>query len=274
MADPGVAATARQREMWAAGDFPRVARQTVAQFGPALVRAAGIGPGQRVLDLAAGSGTVAVPAAQAGANVVAADLTPELFVAGRAAAAAAGVEISWVEADAQALPFADGEFDAVVSSMGVMFAPDHERAAAELLRVCRPGGRIALISGAPGGWLMRLFTLLAPYGPPPPEGFRPPLFWGQPQYLAALLGDRVRELDSEPHVLEAPFESVDALLDFYKANFGPVVMAYRHIGDDAERRPQLDRALELWATEMSADRPDGSAAFRLEYLLSSATLAG
>lgn len=132
------------REVWAAGDFPAVARRSVTEFGPAIVRACEIGPGQRVLDIAAGPGTVSIPAAQAGAAVVATDITPELFIAGRAAAQQAGVEIEWIEADAQDLPFADGEFDAVVSSMGVMFAPDHQRAAAELLRVCRPGGRIGL----------------------------------------------------------------------------------------------------------------------------------
>src|SRR4051794_35410418 len=106
---------ARARAMWASGDFPRVSRETVASVGPALVEAAGVGPGMRVLDVAAGSGNTAIPAAVAGAQVVASDLTPELFDAGRADAAAAGVELEWVEADAEALPFPDASFDAVLS---------------------------------------------------------------------------------------------------------------------------------------------------------------
>ena len=144
--------------MWALGDYHRFATQLVWEVGPVVVEAAGIRPGMRVLDVAAGTGNVAVRAAEAGADVVASDLTPENLAAGRAAAEARGIELDWVEADAEALPFADGAFDAVTSAFGVMFAPDHRAAARELLRVCRPGGTIALASFAPdgaGGRLLR-----------------------------------------------------------------------------------------------------------------------
>ena len=135
-------ANASARTMWALGDYHRFATETVWELGPILVAASGVSAGQRVLDVAAGTGNVAIRAAQAGASVVASDITPEHFDAGRRAAREAGVELEWIEGDAQALPFADDEFDIVTSCFGAMFAPDHGAAANELLRVCRPGGVI------------------------------------------------------------------------------------------------------------------------------------
>ncbi|MGH7694548.1 MAG: class I SAM-dependent methyltransferase, partial [Gemmatimonadaceae bacterium] len=128
------------RRMWALGDYHRFATETVWQLGPILVRACGISAGQRVLDVAAGTGNVAIRAAEVGARVVASDLTPENFAAGRREAAARGVELEWIEADAERLPFADDEFDVVTSSLGAIFAPDHRAAAYEMFRVCRRGG--------------------------------------------------------------------------------------------------------------------------------------
>src|SRR5687767_6476384 len=139
------------REMWALGDYHRFATTLVWDLGPVLVKACGISAGQRVLDVAAGSGNVAIRAAETGAQVVASDLTPENFEAGRREARACGVELEWIEADAEALPFDDGAFDVVTSSLGAMFAPDHQRVADELLRVCRPGGTIGLLAFTPEG---------------------------------------------------------------------------------------------------------------------------
>ena len=129
--------------MWASGDYPSMVETFLAPLGPRLVEACGIGPGMRVLDVAAGTGNASIPAAERGAEVTASDLTPELFEAGRARAEAAGVELEWAEADAEKLPFEDASFDVVISAIGVMFAPHHQAAADELVRVCRPAARSA-----------------------------------------------------------------------------------------------------------------------------------
>ena len=146
--DEDRALKARHSAMWALGNYSAVASEVIASLGPIVVEAAGIMAGQRVHDVAAGSGNVALPAARTGAEVLATDLTPELLDKGRGDAEAEGLTIAWRVADAEALPFADGEFDAVVSCVGVMFAPHHQPAADELLRVCRPGGTIGLISSS------------------------------------------------------------------------------------------------------------------------------
>jgi ubiquinone/menaquinone biosynthesis C-methylase UbiE len=140
---------AKHRAIWATGDYTRVASDLVAPLGPVLVEASGIGPDDRVLDVAAGTGNPAIPAAAIGARVVASDLTPELLERGRTVAAECGVELEWAEANAEALPFADNYFDAVLSCIGVMFAPHHQAAADEIVRVCKPGGTIALINWTP-----------------------------------------------------------------------------------------------------------------------------
>ncbi|GAA2572903.1 class I SAM-dependent methyltransferase [Pseudonocardia hydrocarbonoxydans] len=150
------------RATWSAGDYAEVARQVIPDLGAALVRAAGVLPGNRVLDVAAGAGNAALPAASQGADVVAADITPELLDAGRAEADRRGLSVEWVEADAAAMPFADGEFDVVLSCVGVMFAPDQQAAAAELLRVCRPGGTVALLSWTPTGFIGDLLRAVRP----------------------------------------------------------------------------------------------------------------
>src|SRR5688572_3251517 len=134
---------ARHRKMWASGDYPSMVETFLLPLGPTLVEAAGIQSGMRVLDVAAGTGNASVVAAQTGADVTASDLTPELFEAGRKRAADAGVELEWVEADAEHLPFEDASYDVVMSSIGAMFAPFHERVADEFVRVCKPGGTIA-----------------------------------------------------------------------------------------------------------------------------------
>ena len=161
---------AKHRTMWALGNYDAVATEIIADLGSILVDAAGIEPGNRVLDVAAGSGNVAIPAAQTGASVVASDLTPELLDIGRRRAEAAGIELRWETGDAEALPYADGEFDAVLSCVGVMFAPHHQAAADELVRVCRPGGTIGLISWTPAGFIGQMFATMKPYAPPPPRG--------------------------------------------------------------------------------------------------------
>lgn len=156
---------AKHRAMWALGDYPSVAAEIIPDLGAVLVEACGVGPGARVLDVAAGSGNATIPAALTGASVVACDLTPELFASGRDKAVQHGVEVEWHEADAEALPFADGEFDVVLSCVGVMFAPHHQATADELTRVCRPGGTIGLLSWTPEGFLGQMLATMKPYAP-------------------------------------------------------------------------------------------------------------
>ena len=152
------------RKTWASGDYPRVA-ELVTDVGERIVERAGVRPGSEVLDVAAGTGNASIPAARAGAHVVATDLTPELFLAGRSRALDAGAEIEWITADAEDLPFDDERFDYVLSSLGVQFVPRHEIVARELVRVCRPGGTIALGNWAADGYIGRFWTIMGPYLP-------------------------------------------------------------------------------------------------------------
>ncbi len=161
---------ARHRKIWASGDYASMVETWLLPLGPRLVEACGIGPGMRVLDVAAGTGNASIPAAQRGASVTASDLTPELLDAGRRRVEAEGLELEWVQADAEHLPFADGSFDVVMSAIGAMFAPHHQDAADELVRVCRPGGTIGLLSWTPEGMIGALFRTMAPFAPPPPPG--------------------------------------------------------------------------------------------------------
>jgi ubiquinone/menaquinone biosynthesis C-methylase UbiE len=197
--DAGRALKSAHRAMWALGDYDRFARATVWELGPVLVEACGITRGQHVLDVAAGTGNVAIRAALAGASVVASDLTPEHFEAGRRAAASLGANLEWIEGDAEALPFGDGVFDVVTSCLGAMFAPGHRAVADELLRVCRPGGTIGMMNFTPEGNGGEFFALLAPYAPAPPPGADPPVLWGTEEHVRTLFGSRVSHLAMSRH---------------------------------------------------------------------------
>jgi SAM-dependent methyltransferase len=239
--DAGV--KARHRAMWALGDYPALASDIIADLGPALVGACGVRPGMRVLDVAAGAGNAALVAADAGADVVASDLTPELLAAGRAAAAERGVEVTWREADAEALPFADAAFDVVMSCVGVMFAPHHQRAADELVRVCRPGGTIGLLNWARDGFIGQMFALMKPYAAAPPPGAQPPPLWGDEQHVAALLGDGVSGMQFSRHAIAIPFTTGAEFRDYFKLRYGPTIAVYRTLGADTARAAELDAAL-------------------------------
>lgn len=256
-----------QRRMWALGDYPRIAAEILSDLGETLVSACDIGPRQRVLDVGAGPGTAAIPAAEAGATVVASDLTPELFEAGRRAAAARAVEITWVEADAEALPFDDGEFDVVMSCLGVMFAPDHQRAADELVRVCRPGGTIGLLNWTPDGTVGEFFAVFAPYAPPALPHAQSPVLWGSEDHLQRLFGDRVRLRTRTGRLTVGHFDAPDELVDYYKENFGPTIATYAHVAHDPERTAALDRAFLDYAYRTNVGPPEGPASFRFDYLL-------
>jgi SAM-dependent methyltransferase len=231
---------AGQRAMWALGDYHEFARRSLWGFGQDLVEACGIGPGQRVLDVAAGTGNVAIRAAQAGAEVVASDLTPENFEAGRREAAAHGVRLEWVEADAEALPFADGEFDVVTSAFGAVFAPDQQAVADELVRVCRPGGTIGLMVPTPPAGEADHVRMLADFVPSM-FGAASPLRWGDEEHVAALFGERVESLEmGRRHSELGSFANEEELRDFLKAHHPVAVSLYRELGDEPELAAALD----------------------------------
>jgi SAM-dependent methyltransferase len=230
--------------MWALGDYPAVAAEIVPGLGRTLVEASGVRAGDRVLDVATGTGNAAIPAALAGASVVACDLTPELLDAGRLEAAQQRADVDWHEADAEALPFSDGAFDVVLSCLGVMFAPHHQRSADELIRVCRPGGTIGLLNWTPQGFVGQMFAALRPYAPTPPPGAQPPPRWGDEDYARSLLGDRVTGLAARRQAVAVDrFDRPEAFRDYFKANYGPMVAIYRGIAADPERVAGLDQDL-------------------------------
>jgi SAM-dependent methyltransferase len=235
---------AKHRAMWALGDYPALAGDIVADLGPVLVRACRIRPGDRVLDVAAGSGNAAIPAAQAGASVVASDLTPELLEAGRRQAARQGAELEWRQADAEALPFADGEFDTVMSCLGVMFTPYHQASADELVRVCRPGGTIGLLNWTPEGFICQMFATMKPYSPTPPPGAQPPPLWGREDHVRSLLGDRVTDARAMRQTVRVSlFGRPEDFRDYFKARYGPTIAVYRGLADEPQRMAALDADL-------------------------------
>ena len=238
-----------QRAIWALGDYHEFARRWLWGFGQKLVEACGIGPGQRVLDVAAGTGNVAIRAALTGAEVVASDLTPENFEAGRREAAAQGVRLEWVQADAEALPFADGEFDVVTSAFGAVLASNHQVVADELLRVCRPGGTIGLTAPALPAGKAGLTRMLA--GLPPVFGAVSPLQWGDEHHVARLFGERVESLDTGRWRTELTgFADETELRDYLKGHYPVAVAMYREAGDDPEAVEMLDDTflgtINLW----------------------------
>jgi SAM-dependent methyltransferase len=219
--------TERQRAAWAAGDFNRIAL-SIMEVAEHLIAAADPAPGSDLLDVACGSGNVALVAARRYCAVTGLDFAPNLLEAAAARAAAEGSEIAWVEGDAQALPFEDGAFDTVTSVFGAMFAPDQERVAAELLRVCRPGGTIALATWGPGSFAEALFRAVAPFVPPPP-GLTPPWRWGTEEGLAELLGPGA-DVRAEERTFYQRAPSPDHLMGLFREHFGPTVLAYRAAG--------------------------------------------
>lgn len=255
------------RAAWALGDYHKFAKATIWEGGEELVRACGITVGQRVLDVAAGTGNTAIRAAEAGAEVVASDLTPENFEAGRREARAHGVELEWVEADAQDLPFADGEFDVVTSSFGALFAPDHQAVANEMLRVCRPGGTIGMLNFTPEGLITDFFDALAPYMPPPPAGALPPALWGSEEHVRDLVGDRVQSLEMTRRTYVERADTPHDYREFFKETFGPVVAIYASLSENPERLTALDRDFLEFATSGNSGPPDGPAEYVYEYLL-------
>jgi len=260
----------RHRAMWSSGNYPLMVETFLLPLGPRLVDACAIQAGARVLDVASGTGNAAIPAAQRGATVTASDLAPALLDAGAARAQDAGLALDWVAADAENLPFDDGSFDVVISSIGVMFAPHHEAAAAELVRVCRPGGTIGLLSWTPDGLVGALFATMKPFAPPPPPGASSPVLWGSETHLHELLGDRVDFHDERRDVLEVTaFDRPRDFGEHFKGYYGPTIAARANAvrnGVEDEFDAALDAFCDEWSNGTSTP-----ARFQMQYLLSVGT---
>ncbi len=262
------AVTARQKEVWATGDFHEIARQNVV-MAEALCAAVDPHGGERVLDLACGSGTAALVAARRYCDVTGIDYVPALIERARQRAAAEGFDMAFQVADAQALPFRDGSFDVVLSVYGVQFAPDQERAASEMLRICRPGGRIGLATPIPTGWSGDFFATNAKYMPPPP-GLQPPLRWGTETGLDELLGADTSAIESEEHTALQYYRSVDHAVDIFLNYFGPAIRASSASSEKARERFRSD----LHAVFSRYNRAmDCTAVIENRYLLTVATRA-
>lgn len=253
----------RQRAMWAAGDFAALSEH-IRDVGERVVARAGVGAGMRVLDVACGAGNAAIPAARAGAAVTALDLVPELLDAGRRKAAAEGVEIAWVEGDAENLPFDDGGFDRALSTFGHMFAPRHQRAADEMARVCRKGGVVALCCWTPEGASGEVMRTAGSYMPPPPDFASPPMLWGTEDHVRAMFASVASGFEFERHATTIEAESIEGFLDYFAENFGPLVTAKQMLGARFEElRAEI---LAIWERRNTA--ADGGLVLEQEYLLS------
>jgi len=245
------------KTMWGSGNYVAVAER-ISDVGELVVERAGTEPGMELLDVACGAGNATIPAARDGARVTGLDFSPDLLAVARERAADAMVEVDWVEGDAQELPFDDARFDRVISTFGHMFAPDHRRTAAEMRRVCRPGGVIAVACWTPEGSLGRMFRVTAELVPPPPGG-EPPILWGTEAHVRELLGDG----DFERHSVEWKDESVESYARFMLDSFGPLLNARELLG---EREAELDEAFRAFlAAENLND--DDTLRFKGEYLL-------
>jgi SAM-dependent methyltransferase len=233
----------RQQQVWASGDYATVGAR-IQLIAEQLVDAADLSAGSRVLDVATGSGNAALAAARSGAIVTGLDYVPGLLDRARARSSAEGFEIEFVEGDAEALPFADASFHKPSSVVGVLFTPDHAAAAAELLRVTRPGGTIALATWTPAGFVGEMLRTVGRHVPPP-AGVRSPLAWGTESHLEELLGDGVSDLLVRPQTFVFRFRSPEEFVDFFRANYGPVHAAFSKLeeaGRTALRRDLVDLA--------------------------------
>lgn len=264
------AVTQVQQQIWSKGDFAMVANLV---YNPAerLAEALDLVPDERVLDVASGSGNLALAAARrTWGNVVSSDYVPELLERGRERAAAERLDIEFVEADAQDLPFADGSFDVAMSIYGAMFAPDQEKTAAELLRVVKPGGRIGMGNWTADGAVGRMFKTIAKHAPPPP-GIPSPLAWGSEERLRELFGDGIADLRVERRISRQPFRSPDHYIEFFRKYFGPTQMAYERVGPEGEAALTEDLRGFLAEANTAGER---AMVLEAEYLEVIATRAG
>ena len=232
------AVKARQQAMWASGDFA-VIGTTLQIVGEVLCESVDVRAGQRVLDVAAGNGNATLAAARRFADVTSTDYVPALLERGQRRAEADGLSVVFQEADAEALPFEDASFDRVISTFGVMFAPNHAQSASELARVCRPGGRIGLANWTQDGFIGQLFKVLGPYAPPPAAGLQPPAMWGAEDHIKRLFGDSARTIDVNRRTFKFRYRSPAHFIEVFRAWYGPVHKAFASLPPD--RAEALER---------------------------------
>jgi ubiquinone/menaquinone biosynthesis C-methylase UbiE len=258
----------RQQATWSSGDYA-VIGTTLSLTGELLCEAVNLHPGQRVLDVAAGNGNATLAAARRWADVTSTDYVPALLERGRARAAADRLPVTFQEADAEQLPFADGSFDVVLSVYGVMFTPNQEQAAHELLRVCRSGGKIGLASWTPEGFIGQVFRTMGKYIPPP-LGVKSPALWGTEARLRELFGDGISELTINRRFFVFRYHSAQHWLEIFRTYYGPVLKAFATL--DAEGQANLTRDLTDLLNRFNEGGPD-TLAVPSEYLEAVATRA-
>ena len=251
-----------QQQTWASGHFSVVA--TRIQFvAEQLAESAQLRAGWRVLDVATGSGNAAIAAARSGTSVVGVDYVPALLDDARIRAAAEGLDIEFLDGDAEDLPVETGSFDAVLSVFGAMFAPDQHQAAAELVRACRPGGTIGLASWTPTSFVADMFRVVSRFAPPP-AGLVSPMLWGDEDHLRELLAGEVSELRSTERVCTWRFTTPEAFVDFFERHYGPTNRAFERLGE-ADRAWMRSALVDL-AGEADVLRDGGSIAIPATYL--------
>ena len=253
------------RATWAAGDYAAVAERIDEAPPRDLLARASVARGEDVLDVATGTGNVAIPAAAAGARVVGLDLTPELLEVGRRRAEQVGVTVEWVEGDAEALPFADEAFDHVLSIFGVQFAPRHEVVAGELVRVCRPGGQIGLVSWTPDGAIGELLSIIGRYLPPPPAFASPPPLWGSEEHLRGLFDPRAVALEFTHGRNPWRFDSAEQFVRFMETRYGPMLKARERL--DADGHWEACRREILAMVERRDEATNGTLLLNAAYLV-------
>lgn len=258
------------RQLWSSGDYPS-AMHVIASVGPRIVEAAAVSGDDVVLDVACGSGNATIPAAKTAARTTGLDITPELIEAGKRNAADAGVEIEWIEGDAQDLPFDDASFDAVLSVFGCMFAPDHRKTATELARVLKPGGRLAVAAWRPEGNVGRMFATIASHLPPPPEGFQAPPLWGTDDHVREIFEGTGVELELEPTTVDFTADSAEAYFEEFERDLPPIVAAKAGLEPQGKWEPLRKDLLELYNESNESDT--GFSAPQ-EYLIIKGTKAG
>ncbi|MGR4874368.1 class I SAM-dependent methyltransferase [Pseudoxanthomonas sp. LARHCG66] len=242
----------RQQAAWSSGNYA-VVGTTLQIVGERLAEAVDLRWDERVLDVAAGNGNATLAAARRGGQVVSTDYVPALLDLGQARAEAEQLQVAFAEADAEALPFADASFDVVLSTFGVMFTPDHARAAYELARVCRPGGRIGLANWTPEGFIGQMFKVLGRHIAPP-AGVQPPSLWGTAAHVQSLFGDTAGAIGVTARMFNFRYRSAAHMIDVFRTWYGPVQKAFQAL--PADKAAELEQDLHALMERM--DRGNGN----------------